>query len=167
MKTSQLLALTTALNTKPAQPFATGDVVVWKNPALRMRKIPNIGQPVVISRVLAEPLASKEENDNDEAFGQAFDMVIAAPTPTRAGDIGIAEYHMDSRHFRLATQEEIDTWDALPDAEKFPGQEECGCRECAGKRMLAAAIGSISMIAPGRDDSAPAAPADSDGTTKH
>lgn len=167
MKTSQLLALTTALNTKPAQPFAAGDVVVWKDPALRVRKIPNIGQPVVISRMLAEPLASNEENDRDEAFGQAFDMVIAAPSPTRAGDIGIVEYHMDSRHFRHATQEEIETWDALPDAVKFPEQEQCNCPACAVKRMQTAAIGLVSMINQGRDDNAPAAPADSDGTTKH
>jgi hypothetical protein len=85
--------------TAPQEPFKPGDVIVYK-PGLKNTKIPAYDQPVVVTRVLDEPIFDFEKDSSSRYFQNPLDIVIG----TVAMDNDFCEFHADSRRFMKYNQ---------------------------------------------------------------
>lgn len=83
-------------------PLPVGARVVWKD-GLKNRRSPEYGEVVIITRSLAQPIAGNERSAGSCYFNEPLDIAIAK----LCSDGDLAEYHFDSRRFRIATAEEI------------------------------------------------------------
>lgn len=103
-KTSALIAAA-ALLTEQQDAFKVGDVVVWKD-GLQNKRVPEYGQPVVVTRAYEAPIVA-DRDSGSPYFNEPMDVALF--TVDEDGDA--IEMHSDSRRFRIATKEDIDAWD--------------------------------------------------------
>lgn len=117
MKTSALIAAAAVL-TAAQEPFKVGDIVVWKDSTMANKAIPKVGQPAVVTRVIADPIVNTTEEAHGTAYyGERNDIALAVFChTTNGGDVGLLEFVHDSRRFRHAMPEEITAWDDKQDA---------------------------------------------------
>jgi len=81
--------------------FEVGDLVVWKD-GLKNKKFPRYGEPVIVTKLLDEPILDATENPGSSYFRGPLDMVFMRI----ASDGDAMEWYVDSRRFRKMTPEE-------------------------------------------------------------
>lgn len=93
-KTQQLQHLAAEIN-RPEE-FKPGDLVVWKD-GMMNKKIPAIGEVVVVTQVLKEPIVNPAEAGS-AYFQEPLDLVLGRID----GDGDFIEYYYDRRRFTHA-----------------------------------------------------------------
>lgn len=105
-KTQALIAAAAVL-TAQQDAFKVGDVVVLKQDGFDNKRQPEVGQPVVVTKVY-ETAIFCDKDTGTPYFNEPLDFVFLT---TAASDGSYIEFHGDSRRFRIATQEDIDAWE--------------------------------------------------------
>ena len=95
-KAEKLQHLAAELNRK--EEFKVGDLVVWKA-SMKNRRSPDYDAPLVVTKVLTEPITDQERSPGSCYFREPLDIVLG-----EVGDDGdLVEHHYDSRRFTLAS----------------------------------------------------------------